>query len=115
MRSHAIGIFIALPHTTADLHGIAEFDQVHIYAVGDEGTILKSDDGGATWSPRSSGTTASLRAISISKETDTHLIAAGLGGTVLKSIDGGDTWCQLEAGTISDLYGAESARAERGP
>ncbi len=94
--------------TTADLYGIAELDLTNLYAVGEVGTILRSTDAGASWSPRQSGTTRTLRAISISKSgSHTHLIAVGLQGTVLKSTDSGDSWCPLNV-TTADLYAAEA-------
>lgn len=93
--------------TTADLYAIAERNFTDIYAVGQHGTILKSTDAGVTWSLRPSGTTATLRAVSISKTSDTHLIVAGKAGVVLKSTDAGDTWLPCEV-TTTDLYGAEA-------
>lgn len=93
--------------TIANLYGIAERDFTHIFVVGAAGTILKSTDGGVSWDTRESGTSATLRAISISKESDDHLIAVGSGGVVLKSVDGGESWCQLEVTSV-DLYSAEA-------
>lgn len=93
--------------TTADLYGIAELNLTDIFVVGDGGTILKSTDGGLTWDLRSSGTTAQLRAISISKQSASVLIAVGLGGTVLRSTDAGDSWCSLDV-TTTDLFAAEA-------
>jgi hypothetical protein len=94
--------------TTADLYGIAELDLTNLYAVGEAGTILKSTDAGSSWIARPSGTTRTLRAVSVSKSGNhTLLIAAGLGGTVLKSTDAGDSWCHLNV-TTTDLYAAEA-------
>jgi photosystem II stability/assembly factor-like uncharacterized protein len=93
--------------TTADLYGIVELDLTNLYAVGEAGTILKSTDAGSSWSPRESGTTSTLRAISISKSNPSALLAVGLGGTVLRSTDAGNSWCHLEV-TTADLYTAEA-------
>jgi photosystem II stability/assembly factor-like uncharacterized protein len=93
--------------TTADLYGIAERDFTDLYVVGSGGTILKSSDGGITWDGKDSGTTATLRAISISKQSDDHLIAVGSGGVVLKSVDAGESWCRLDV-TFMDLYSVEA-------
>jgi photosystem II stability/assembly factor-like uncharacterized protein len=92
--------------TTANLWGFAQLNQMNLYAVGAAGTILKSVDGGLTWAQRPSGTTQTLRAISISKQTQDHLLAVGLGGTILRSTDAGETWCPLHA-TNAALYGVE--------
>ena len=94
--------------TAADLYAIAEFDLTNLYVVGEAGTILKSTNAGLSWSPRPSGTTRTLRAISISKSGNhSVLIAAGLAGIVLKSTDAGDSWCPLNV-TTTDLYAADA-------
>jgi photosystem II stability/assembly factor-like uncharacterized protein len=93
--------------TTADLYGIAERSLTHLYVVGSAGTILKSTDAGVTWDVKDSGTTATLRAISISKQSDDVLIAVGSGGVVLKSVDAGESWCRLDVTSV-DLYSAEA-------
>ena len=94
--------------TTADLYAISELDLTNLYVVGEAGTILKSTNAGVNWSPKQSGTTRTLRAISISKSgSHTTLIAAGLGGTVLRSTNAGDSWCALNV-TTTDLYAAEA-------
>ncbi len=59
-------------------------------AVGDNGTILKTIDGGASWQSKPSGTTERL--YDIEYITGTILYAAGQGNTVIKSVDGGETW-----------------------
>jgi photosystem II stability/assembly factor-like uncharacterized protein len=92
--------------TTADLWGFAQLNQTNLYAVGTAGTILKSVDGGLTWTPRPSGTTQTLRAVSISRQTQGRLVAVGLGGTILRSTDAGETWCRLQA-TSANLYAVE--------
>src|SRR5512143_3046595 len=58
--------------TTADLWGFAQLDRMNLYAVGAAGTILKSVDAGLTWTPRPSGTAQTLRAVSISKQSQDH-------------------------------------------
>ncbi|HEQ70943.1 MAG TPA: hypothetical protein ENN69_00500 [Spirochaetia bacterium] len=58
--------------------------------VGDSGTILVSDDSGATFQAVTSGTTATLRGAAA--DADGHCVAVGAGGTVLYSADSGDTW-----------------------
>ncbi len=60
------------------------------WACGRYGTILRTSDGGTTWSPQSSGTTFTLSGISF---TDTkNGWAAGNEGTILHTSDGGETW-----------------------
>ena len=47
-----------------ELFATAVVDANTAVAVGDVGTILRTTDGGATWSPQSSGTTNTLRGVS---------------------------------------------------
>lgn len=61
------------------------------WAVGAGGTILKSNDGGATWSAQNAGpVSASLRAVEA--ETVSTAWAAGDDGTLLRTSNGGGTW-----------------------
>ena len=71
------------------------------WAVGTEGTILKTTDGGTTWTRKNSNTTQTLKAVQIistgGSDTTYHYpdtvgYAVGAGGTVTKTTDGGSTW-----------------------
>lgn len=90
-----------------DLYGVA-FRNMGIaataaIAVGDGGTILKSTDHGATWTPKTSGTLEDLRAVWF---VDASIaVAVGKNGTILKSTDIGETWAPLVSGTSEDLNG----------
>ncbi|MBC8145829.1 MAG: hypothetical protein H7X80_09590, partial [bacterium] len=46
------------------LHGVDIIDSATITAVGQDGVIVRSSDGGATWVRQQSGTDATLRAVS---------------------------------------------------
>src|SRR5262245_11276856 len=70
--------------------------------VGEDGTILATDDGGATWTLRETGTTARLRAVSFAGSTGW---AVGDSGTILKTEDGGTTWTAQESGVSVTLRG----------
>ncbi|HET6226490.1 MAG TPA: hypothetical protein VFF27_09445 [Bacteroidia bacterium] len=50
--------------TNHDLHDITSRDQTTVYAVGQDGVILKSIDGGTTWVRKPSGTTNTLYELS---------------------------------------------------
>lgn len=66
------------------------------YATGECGTIMKTIDGGYTWSILASGVTADLNAICM---TDTlHGFVAGDSGLIISTFDGGLTWTR-HAGT----------------
>src|SRR4051794_12882719 len=68
------------------------------YAVGDFGTVLKTGDGGATWSGLATGVTRDLSLVSV---IDADSVVAGGGCTLRRSDDGGVTFLRL-AWTPSD-------------
>lgn len=71
-------------------------------AVGDNGTILRTTDGGLNWTGQTSGTGAHLRAVSfIDANTGT---AVGTGGTILRTTNGGSSWASQISGTFQDLH-----------
>ena len=57
-------------------------DGRRVFAVGDAGTILRSDDGGATFTPLASGVTENLTGVT---GDGGGLVIVGWGGTVLTS------------------------------
>lgn len=59
--------------------------------MGEEGTILSSSDGGASWDHQPSGTTASLARVTW---TGREFYAVGGGATLLRSTNG-ITWAQI--------------------
>jgi len=87
--------------TGAVLYGLAVIDRATLWAVGAGGSIVKSDDGGATWNAQSSGTSQGL--LSIAARDDTSAWAAGAGGTLLRTADGGRTWAAQGIPTTADL------------
>jgi photosystem II stability/assembly factor-like uncharacterized protein len=71
--------------TTQELTSIfGTSDGKHLWVVGQNGTILESDDGGATWTARNSGTTNNLWSI-FGTSGGQHLWAVGDHGTILES------------------------------
>lgn len=90
--------FTQVEGTLAGVHlYAASADGSTLLAVGMFGTILRSTDGGATWSAVASGTTVFLEGVWVDGET---AVAVGESGTVLRSMDGGASWRTLPAGTI---------------
>ena len=65
-------------------------------AVGGNGLIATTNDGGETWQRRVSGTFNDI--ISVKYFNDEFLYAAGSWGTFLKSLDGGETWEMVNTG-----------------
>ena len=58
---------------TVNLNAIYAHDRAIVYAAGNEGVLLKSTDGGASWSRRQSGTTANLSDIAF-KDSETAIL-----------------------------------------
>jgi photosystem II stability/assembly factor-like uncharacterized protein len=79
-----------------DLNGVSCASADHCVAVGDEGTIVESNDGGGHWATRASGTLAKLNGVSC--PTAQLCVAVGSGGTILGSSDGGGSWHSGPAG-----------------
>ena len=74
-----------------DLRGLA-FAGGSGYAVGGFGTLLKTGDGGASWSGLSTGTTADLDLV---QTIGSSGVVVGGGCSVRRSDDGGDTFRRL--------------------
>lgn len=87
--------------TDASLNGLTRVDEYTAWAVGDEGEILYTTDGGAHWVRQDVVTKAALYAVSFSNAQ--HGVAAGAAGTMLETDDGGAHW---------HLVGVESSAAE---
>ena len=70
------------------------------WAVGDLGTILKTTDGGTTWSSQKSGTTNNLRGIFFTDANNGT--AVGWDGTILRTTNGGTSWTKQTSGTTEN-------------
>lgn len=91
-----------LPQTsgsTENLRAIWAADATNLWAVGDNGTILKGD--GTSWTAQTSGTTQHLRAVWGTSAT--NLWAVGDGGVILKG--DGTNWTAQTSGTTNALRG----------
>ena len=68
--------------------------------MGTQGTILRTDDGGATWVSQESGTEAQLNAVSFASESTGVVVTED--GAILRTTDGGASWAPVyEASPIS--------------
>lgn len=85
--------------TDAALNGLTSVDQYTAWTVGDQGAIFYTTDSGAHWLTQSSGTTASLSAVSFSNAQ--HGVVAGAAGTLLETDDGGAHWQLVGVGPVS--------------
>jgi photosystem II stability/assembly factor-like uncharacterized protein len=87
--------------TSSSLRAVLAIDANTAYAVGFNGTIIKTTNGGTTWGPQTSGTTQTLWNIKCASATE--CLVTGSGGTVLGTDDGGTTWTPESSGTSADL------------
>ncbi len=71
------------------------------YAVGAGGTILKSQDNGATWSPQTSGVSNQLRKVYALTANDVW--ALGDGATLLHTTNGGANWTSIPSSTTGGI------------
>lgn len=74
----------------------------NIIAVGSEGTILKSTNGGDSWTKKTSGTTAILLKVQFPTENIGYILCDN--GKILKSTDGGETWIEKQTGFNNPTY-----------
>ena len=91
--------------TTNDLYDIYALQSVAAIAVGDNGTILRSEvaSNGQVWSVIPCPVTTRLNAVDRDGLTG-KIMAVGDGGVILRSEDDGLTWVQLISNTTEDLY-----------
>ena len=70
------------------------------WAVGDDGTIVNTTDGGQTWNTQTSGVTDILRAVFFIDNNTGWAVGGKLNKTMLKTTDGGSNWQSLDASSI---------------
>jgi photosystem II stability/assembly factor-like uncharacterized protein len=91
------------PVPTGDwIHSICFTDVNTGYAVDEGGYIIKTNNGGATWTASWSGAYKGLNAIHF-PSTNTGY-AVGEDGIILKTTDGGTSWNILNSGSTYGLY-----------
>ncbi len=101
----------AVPFADAGIHAIQFVDQSEGWAVGDDGVIWHSMDGGKTWERQKSGTRASLRGVHFQTPYTgwaVGRIETANGGTsvgvMLKTTDGGIKWEEMGTNVLPGLH-----------
>ena len=69
---------------------------------GGDGTIIRTTDGGATWTNQWTGTPHHFWGVCFT-DANTGTVV-GRGGIILRTTDGGATWDSLSSGTTNDLW-----------
>jgi C1A family cysteine protease/photosystem II stability/assembly factor-like uncharacterized protein len=83
------------------LNAVAFADGQHGWAVGWDGTIVATSNGGGAWTPQTSGTTEDLRGVAFADASRGW--AVGRYGTLLHTTNGGGAWAPQTPGTIWTL------------
>jgi len=90
--------FQRLPKINTRLNDVFT-DNQKIWAVGDNGIIIHSNNGGQSWAAQSSGTPSSLWSMTfVNPKTGW---AVGVNGTIVATTDGGQSWLPQTRGVIS--------------
>jgi photosystem II stability/assembly factor-like uncharacterized protein len=98
--------------TTNTLKSVYFTDEQTGYACGEQGTLLKTIDGGNQWVLQDAGTDNSLNSVYF-LNADTGYIS-GNDGLILKTTDAGLSWQLLNTGTTSSLFAIRFIDAFRG-
>jgi photosystem II stability/assembly factor-like uncharacterized protein len=73
------------------------------WVVGNDGTILHTDDGGENWIEQDSGVSSQLRGVAFANGSKGWVV--GDNGVILHTSDGGENWEQQLSGTSNSLSG----------
>src|SRR5204863_9275622 len=76
------------------------------------GLILRTTDGGSTWTSQSSGAFSPLVGVSFA-DANTGTVVGGA-GTILRTTDGGNNWIPQVSGTEADLARVSFTDANNG-
>ena len=100
--------------TLNSLLGLSFADANTGTAVGANGTVLRTTDGGATWALQSLGSIrSSLRAVAMS-DPDTITTVGDYYNIILRTTDGGVNWRQQSSGVGNFLFGVWFTTANTG-
>lgn len=86
----------------ARLGAVSFADSQTGYAVGEFGLILRTQDGGETWTRQASNTGKLL--FSVHARAKAQVVVVGSEGTLLESADGGTTWQTASTGQTLHLF-----------
>jgi photosystem II stability/assembly factor-like uncharacterized protein len=96
-----------LPGISQAIRGVVTLDSRHAVAVGDQGIVLRSDDGGDSWS-KLSDSSANLNGVLLLGQG--RLLAVG--SQIRLSVDGGQSWQQVPALSTSLSFNAAALAAD---
>lgn len=85
-----------------DYYDIYFKDRLSGFAVGEFGAIIKTTDGGYTWTNKSYQTEKTLLRI---HGSDSFVVIVGTGGTILRSTDFGESWYSVSVEANTNIWG----------
>lgn len=83
-----------------------------VFLVGDDGTMLKSQDAGSSWTQIFLGIHLQFRSLALINSN--VLYAGGMFGEITKSINGGTAWSMLNSGTNNTINGIKFRDEQNG-
>jgi photosystem II stability/assembly factor-like uncharacterized protein len=93
--------FLRLPGIAPTLYSVTFVSPTQGWAVGDDGTIVATDDGGKTWVAQTSGVTKTLDSVTFVSPMQGW--AVGVDGTIVATDDGGKTWVAQTSKSTAQL------------
>ncbi len=97
---------------TTSLNDVYFTDAQTGWAVGDNGVIVYTTDGGQTWAGQTSGTTERLKAVFFIDADKGWAVGGSTKKTMLRTIDGGSTWEDISANNIPNAVMLDVAFAD---
>ena len=101
------------------MFGVSFTDVNNGTAVGYNGTILRTTNGGTNWISQTSGTTTTLFGVSFTDANTGTAVGGGFNGTnsegiILRTINGGTNWTSQTSGTTLHLHSVSFIDANNG-
>lgn len=92
------------PVSWANMNNVFGLDQTAVFAVGDNGFISRSTDGGRTWTTSLQAGTVTTQNLTGGYVVDGRVVyVCGAGGAVLRSNDFGTSWFLIETNLVQDI------------
>ncbi|MEO7969830.1 MAG: YCF48-related protein, partial [bacterium] len=77
-------------------------DKTHGWAIGSDGSILRTRNGGFTWEAQISPAATTLYGLYV--QSKARAVISGAGGVILTTTNGGTKWVQRSTGTRDHLF-----------
>ena len=89
-------------------NGVVWVDPRTVVIVGEMGVVVRSTDGGATWTRQDDIVDGHLFGVALTGK-GAGVLAVGSDGAIAHSTDGGETWTRVDSGTTEHLFRAAVA------